>query len=146
MYHQLTEAERYTLSVLKRGGLSCRSIARILDRDPSTISREIKRNATTAPHLERPFYAPSKAQEHANGRRRRSRRVKHHGPEVFATLADRANCIRGDRSRCAQVIHQPHVQALTDVLDRFHGSLLIMLGAITAGGAVRTIPIAAGTG
>lgn len=86
MYHQLTEAERYTLSVLKRGGHSCRSIARIMDRDPSTISREIKRNATTAPHLERPFYAPSKAQEHANGRRRRSRRVKHHGPEVYAHI------------------------------------------------------------
>jgi IS30 family transposase len=38
MYHQLTEAERYALPVLKRGGHSCRSIARIMDRDPSTIS------------------------------------------------------------------------------------------------------------
>jgi IS30 family transposase len=88
MYNQLTEAERYTLSVLKRAGHSFRSIAKIMQRDPSTISREVERNATTAPHLERPFYAPSKAQEHANGRRRRSRRVKHHGPEVYAHIEE----------------------------------------------------------
>jgi IS30 family transposase len=88
MYNQLTEAERYTLSVLKRAGHSFRSIAKIMQRDPSTISREVERNATTAPHLERPFYAPSKAQEHANGRRRRCRRVKHHGPEVYAHIEE----------------------------------------------------------
>ena len=29
MYSQLTESERYTLSLLKRQGLSCRSIAGI---------------------------------------------------------------------------------------------------------------------
>ena len=31
---------------------------------------------------------PSKAQEHANGRRRRSRRVKHHAPEVYDRIED----------------------------------------------------------
>ena len=84
MYHQLTEPERYTLSVLKRDGHSQRSIAEILQRSPSTISREIRRNATVVQGKLRPLYVPSKAQEHANGRRTRSRRVKQHDPTVYA--------------------------------------------------------------
>lgn len=89
MYHQLTEPERYTLSVLKREGHSLRSIARLLQRSPSTISREIQRNATVVQGKPRPLYVPSKAQEHANGRRRRSRRVRHHAPEVYAHVQAR---------------------------------------------------------
>ncbi len=83
-YSQLTEAERYTLSVLKREGRSFRSIAQALQRSPSTISREVRRNATVDRHRPRPLYVPSKAHEHANGRRRRSRQVKHHDPTVYA--------------------------------------------------------------
>lgn len=83
MYHQLTEAERYTLSALKREGWTLRRIARALQRDPSTISREIRRNATIVPHKPRPLYVPSKAQQQTNGRRRRCRQVKHHPPEVY---------------------------------------------------------------
>ena len=86
MYCQLTEPERYTLSVLKREGCSLRSIAQILQRNPSTISREVRRNATVVQGKPRPLYVPSKAQEHANGRRRRSRRVKHHAPAVYAYI------------------------------------------------------------
>ena len=84
MYSQLTEPERYTLSVLKREGRSLRSIAQALSRSPSTISREIRRNATTVQGKPRPLYVPSKAQKHANGRRSRSRRVKQHEPAVYA--------------------------------------------------------------
>jgi len=84
MYRQLTEAERYTLSVLKRQGHSLRSIAQVLQRSPSTISREIRRNATVVQCRPRPLYVPSKAHEHANGRRTRSRRVKQHDPAVYA--------------------------------------------------------------
>ncbi|MGY1522143.1 transposase, partial [Luteimonas sp. A482] len=84
MYHQLTEPERYTLSVLKRQGCSFRCIAQVLQRSPSTISREIGRNATVVQGKPRPLYVPSKAQEHANGRRSRSRRVKQHDRAVYA--------------------------------------------------------------
>ncbi len=86
MYHQLTEAERYTLSVLKREGRSLRSIAQALQRSPSTISREVRRNATLDRNRPNPLYVPSKAHEHANGRRRRSRRVKHHAAAVYAWI------------------------------------------------------------
>ena len=88
MYCQLTEAERYTLSVLKRQGRSLRSIAQDLQRSPSTISREVRRNATVMQDRPRPLYVPSKAQEHANGRRTRSRRVKHHDPAVYAHVEE----------------------------------------------------------
>lgn len=84
MYRQLTEAERYTLSALKRDKRSLRSIAKLLDRSPSTLSREVRRNATIDHRKPNPLYIPSKAQEQANGRRRRCRRVKHHAPEVYA--------------------------------------------------------------
>ena len=84
MYCQFTEAERYTLPGLMRQGYSYRSIAKILQRSPSTISREIRRNSTIDHRKPNPSYVASKAQEHANGRRRRSRQVKHHAPEVYA--------------------------------------------------------------
>lgn len=86
MYRQLTEAERYLLSRHKGEGLSFRAIAHALGRSPSTISRELKRNATEVVAKGRAYYVPSKAQEHANGRRSRSRRVKHHAPEVYAHI------------------------------------------------------------
>ena len=86
MYRQLTAAERYTLSVLKREGRTFRAIAKALDRSPSTICRELKRNSCQRTDG---AYRPSKAQERTNGRRSRSRRVKHHGPEVYAHIEAR---------------------------------------------------------
>jgi transposase, IS30 family len=81
MYSQLTESERYTLGVLKREGRSIRGIALALGRQASTISRELKRNSC---HRTDGAYRPSKAQERTNGRRSRSRQVKHHPAEVYA--------------------------------------------------------------
>ena len=86
MYHQLTEGERYILSAYKRDKQSLRSIAKLLGRSPSTLSREVRRNATVDDRKPNPLYIPSKAQEQANGRRRRCRRVKHHAPEVYAEV------------------------------------------------------------
>ncbi len=43
-YRQLTSQERYALTALRRQGYSMRGIARALNRAPSTISREIRRN------------------------------------------------------------------------------------------------------
>jgi hypothetical protein len=74
MYHQLTEAERYTLSVLKREG-------RLLCRMPWHWAAAPARsavgsgNATLHQSKPWPLYVPRKAQEQANGQRRR-RRVK----------------------------------------------------------------------
>ena len=103
LYRQLTEAERYTLSVLKRERRSIRSIAKALQRSPSTISREIRRNATLTANRPNPLYVPSKAQEQANGRRRRSRRVKHHAPMVYERIEA---LLRGEQWSPEQIADQ----------------------------------------
>ncbi len=70
MYHQITFAERYTLGVLRRGGLSPAAIARTLGRHRSTILREVQRNQASSDGT----YRPQLADWYARGRRSRSRR------------------------------------------------------------------------
>ena len=43
-YHHLTREERGKLSLLYNNGVKIRQIARVLQRAPSTVSREVKRN------------------------------------------------------------------------------------------------------
>ncbi|HEY0811183.1 MAG TPA: IS30 family transposase [Longimicrobiales bacterium] len=71
-YHQITPEERYTLATLRKQtpALTTTEIARLLGRHRSTIYREIGRNSTHPDGGYRPF----RAQEAANGRRRRSRK------------------------------------------------------------------------
>jgi transposase, IS30 family len=70
MYRQITVAERYTLSVLRRLGYSAAAIARELGRHRSTVGREVHRNATHHDGT----YRPQLADWYARGRRSRSRR------------------------------------------------------------------------
>jgi IS30 family transposase len=69
-YHQLTQDERYLIARGVAAGHSQRELARLLGRAASTISREIRRNATT--HDNR--YRADKAHSYATARRRRCRR------------------------------------------------------------------------
>jgi len=69
-YRQLTQGERYMISSNKRRGLSIREIAKVLDRAPSTVSRELRRNATTGDGI----YRAEKAHSYATARRKRCRR------------------------------------------------------------------------
>lgn len=73
-YHQITSAERYTLSVLRKQHLSNAEIARFLGRHRSTIGRELRRNCRKDGG-----YRHAVAQERTNGRRRRSRRNSQFG-------------------------------------------------------------------
>jgi IS30 family transposase len=82
-YRQLSTGERYQIAVLRRQGRSGREIARELQRHPSTIAREVERNATPYDGAYRPSYAV----EMTNGRRRRSRRNARYGPTHFAPIA-----------------------------------------------------------
>ena len=67
----LSEQERITLADLRRTGRSIRSIATEMGRSPSTISRELRRNANAAGR-----YEPHGAHRQAAGRRSRSRTGK----------------------------------------------------------------------
>ena len=73
-YHQITPAERYTLSVLRKQHLSNAEIARFMGRHRSTIGRELRRN-----RRQDGGYRHAVAQEKTNGRRRRSRRNSQFG-------------------------------------------------------------------
>ena len=68
-YHQLSLEERCTIARLHEAGQSIRQIAAALDRQPSTISRELKRNSGSKVGY-RPSYAQQQAQaRHWSGRR-----------------------------------------------------------------------------
>lgn len=78
-YHQLTLEERYLISAYYAAGTSRREIAGLMRRSPSTVSRELRRNATT--HDGR--YRPSKAHRYATARRRRCRRGSQYGERIY---------------------------------------------------------------
>jgi IS30 family transposase len=69
-YHQITAAERYALMALQKQRLCPAAIARTLGRHRSTITRELRRNATPRDG----YYRPELADWYARGRRSRSRR------------------------------------------------------------------------
>lgn len=70
-YGQLNPNERDILAILKSKGKSLREIAVVLKRSPSTLSRELKRNA---PPVYTGYYLAHKAQERANKRKHESHR------------------------------------------------------------------------
>ena len=63
-YRQLCLEERCSIARLHQEGQSIRQIASVVDRSPSTIAREIKRNSTS-----QQGYRPAYAQEQARARR-----------------------------------------------------------------------------
>ena len=76
-YTHLSSHERDLLAVLKSNGQSLRAIAGVLRRDPSTLSRELKRNV---PPVYTGYYLAHKAQQRADTRAqasRRHQRLKH---------------------------------------------------------------------
>lgn len=69
-YRQITSGERYSIAALRTQGFHQAAIARALERDRSTISRELRRNSSRFDGA----YRPSKAIEKTSGRRSRCRR------------------------------------------------------------------------
>lgn len=78
-YHQITSDERYLISKLRQQGCTQTAIAQCLGRHRSSVSREIRRNATAADGCYRPFTAS----ERTRGRRSRSRRNTRFTPEQW---------------------------------------------------------------
>ena len=69
-YHQLAQEERYLITAQLKCGYCPAEIARVLGRHRSTITRELRRNAT---HHDG-YYRAEKAHSYAVARRRRCRR------------------------------------------------------------------------
>ena len=83
-YHQLTQEQRYLISTHKAAGKSIRQIAECCARSPSTVSRELRRNRTTADGA----YRAEKAHSYATARRRRARRGPHFSEAVLQEVDD----------------------------------------------------------
>src|SRR6185295_20062813 len=69
-YEQFSLEERCTLSRLSQAGKTICQIAAVMDRAPSTIARELKRNSGT-----QVGYDPAYAQQQANSRHWRGSRL-----------------------------------------------------------------------
>ena len=82
-YHQLTQGERYIITAQLMSGSSRADIARLLERDRSTIGRELRRNATNYDG----GYRAEKAHSYATARRRRCRRGARFSAEDMAHVA-----------------------------------------------------------
>src|SRR5262245_45626209 len=70
-YEHFTLEERCTIARLREAGQSCRQAAAALDRSPSSICRELKRN-----HGAHVGYKPTYAQQQAAARRWRGSRLE----------------------------------------------------------------------
>src|SRR6266498_569702 len=127
-YHQITPEERYTLATLRKQApkLSNAKIAQLMERHPSTISRELRRNST--PYDGR--YRWTRAQEQANGRRSRSRRNSRFTDEQWHLVEQ---LVRADfspeqisgRLRCDQVLRISHETIYQRIWnDKRHGGTL----------------------
>jgi len=82
-YRQLTQEERYRITAHRMSGDSQAEIARLLGRHPSTIGRELRRNATAHDG----DYRAEKAHSYATARRRRCRRGARFSAENMARVA-----------------------------------------------------------
>lgn len=80
-YHQITLEERIAIGSLRKEGLSASAIAKRLGRHRSSITREPGRNRSSDGR-----FRHRKAQEHANARRRRSRRGREHSVEQYCRV------------------------------------------------------------
>ena len=69
-YRHLSLAERDRITEMKSDGMSLRAIAKELGRSPSTLSRELKRNATASYKV----YLSHRAHERAVARKKESGR------------------------------------------------------------------------
>lgn len=83
-YTQLTTDERYIIATFKRLGFSQALAAHVLGRSPSTVSRELRRNAYPTDGA----YRARHAQSMANGRRRRSRQGSTVAAEVWTRVEE----------------------------------------------------------
>ena len=80
-YKHLTIEERCCLHKYHQDGLSCREIARLIDRDVSTVSRELRRNSFCKYGM--PVYSPYIARNKYKQRRTYCHRGMYHSQEII---------------------------------------------------------------
>ncbi len=84
VYSHLTCKERYLIDMERRKGVGVRAIARLLERSPATVSRELKRNKT-----QKKPYDFAGASSRARARRSRQNRLRLYRPGALRRFVDR---------------------------------------------------------
>lgn len=82
-YKHLTTFERARIETLYEQGISIRNIAKKLERSPSTISRELKRNS------QKGSYKSEHAQDNYNERRNNCGRIGKWSPELAEIINEK---------------------------------------------------------
>ena len=83
-YTHLTQAERYQIAILSKAGHHQSEIARVMNRHPSTISRELCRNRG------RRGYRAKQAQEFSQARMRACENGPRISEQTWALVEERA--------------------------------------------------------
>ena len=100
-YHHLNLDERTCIAGLIWQGHSIRAIAAILDRHPSTISREIQRNRSPKKREYHPVAAHRRAQSRSQWARKRP---KSNDPDLIRLVKEK---ISADGSRAPRATQRP---------------------------------------
>lgn len=121
-YTHLSQYERYQIQLLHRGGFSSRGIGEQIERSPSTISRELQRNAQGAAYEGRQAQRQSTQRRHAASSKPRIDEAI--WPIVRAALAEELSPEQIVGSNKAQISHERIYQYIA--ADRKEGGSLWM--------------------
>lgn len=89
-YNHFNMDERIVIAQLMKSGYSIREISRILDRAPSSISREIKRNThLSGRHYKIKHYNPSTAQNKYESRKKKCGRKSINSSEIIEYIKEK---------------------------------------------------------
>ena len=89
-YNHFNMNERIVIAQLKKSGCSIREISRILDRAPSSISREIKRNThLSGKHYKIQHYHPVAAQKKYEDRKKKCGRKNINSSEIIEYIKEK---------------------------------------------------------
>ena len=89
-YNHFSMDERIVIAQLMKSGYSIREISRILDRAPSSISREIKRNThLSGRHYKIKHYNPVTAQNKYESRKKKCGRKSINSSEILEYIKEK---------------------------------------------------------
>ena len=89
-YNHFTMDERIVIAQLMKSGYSIREISKILDRAPSSISREIKRNThLSGRHYKIKHYNPVTAQNKYESRKKKCGRKSINSSEILEYIKEK---------------------------------------------------------
>ena len=100
-YTHLMNDERVRISLMKQEGFSIRQMARQLDRSPSTISRELRRNQAPPG-----YYWPDTAEQLSKARRRRGCKLNHFKALSFFVIERLTCCLWSPEQIAAYLKHR----------------------------------------